>query len=131
MTDWSQFVAYDCRYCNEGCINRKDATWTQVRECKGCHRAVALDLRDDLVDERAIQSTASEAKGETARPGAQRSEHPGPERERQSRSAPERPAGSDPSRVDPEGRAHPPNPEGDGGNDNGVTRATDSRTQPR
>ena len=51
MTDWSQFVAYDCHYCNEGCINRKNATWTQVRECKGCHQAVVLDLREDLAIE--------------------------------------------------------------------------------
>jgi hypothetical protein len=131
MTDWSQFVAYDCRYCNEGCINRKDANCAQVGACKGCHRAASLDLRDNLLDERSLQSTASEAKGAPARPGAQRSEHPGPERERQSRSAPTRAAGSDPSRVDPEGRAHPPNPEGDGGNENGVTQPTDSPAKPR
>jgi hypothetical protein len=131
MTDWSQFVAYDCRYCNEGCINRVDASCAQANACRGCHRVAPLDPRDDHLEDLPPQPTASEPKGAPARPGAQRSEHPGTERERQSRSAPARLAGSDPLRVDPEGRAHPPNPEGEGGDENCVTRSTDRTAQPR
>lgn len=58
--------------------------------------------------------TTSEGTGELVRPETQRSEHPGTEDERQSHSAPARPAGSAPSWVDPEARAFPPNPEGEG-----------------
>jgi len=132
MTEWSRYLAYECRNpeCQENCINPRDAACTRERECRSCHRVPSLDSQESRTY-RLEEPTASEPKGAPARPGAQRSEHPGPERERQSRSAPERPAGSDPSRVDPEGRAHPPNPEGDGGNENGVTRVTDSTAQPR
>ena len=132
MTDWSQFVAYECRNpeCQENCINPRDATCARERECRSCHGIPSLDSEESKTC-RPQEATASEPTGAPARPGAQPSEHPGPERERQSRSAPTRQAGSDPSRVDPEGRAHPPNPEGDGGNDDGVTRSTDSTAQPR
>jgi hypothetical protein len=34
-------------------------------------------------------------------------------------------------RVDPEGRAHPPNPEGEGGDENSITQSTDRTAQPR
>jgi len=131
MTDWSQYLAYQCRhsFCEADCINPVDASCTQARECQICHRLPSTFVLED--EPNAKEPTASEPKGAPARPGAQRSEHPGPERERQSRSAPSRPAGSDPLRVDPEGRAHPPNPEGDGGNENSVTRATDSPAKPR
>ena len=128
MTEWSEFVFYECRnkYCQENCINHVDHQRTQLKVCREC-----LDTWEPVVDDLPRithhlpdQSTASEPEGAPARPGAQRSEHPGPERERQSRSAPARPAGSDPPRVDPEGRAHPPNPEGEGGNENADTWPT-------
>ena len=133
MTVWEDYLVYRCRFlgCRDNCINHIDALVTHLRVCRDCHRTRDTDHLSKDTEHLPEHLTTSEAKGAPARPGAQRSEHPGPERERQSRSAPERPAGSDPSRVDPEGRAHPPNPEGDGGNENGVTRATDSTTQPR
>jgi hypothetical protein len=109
----------------------RDAHHPRANEYRVRHRNAVPDGRDDSVEEEPRQSTASEPKGAPARPGAQRSEHPGTERERQSRSAPARLAGSDPSRVDPEGRAHPPNPEGEGGDENCVTRPTDRTAQPR
>ena len=121
MTHWESYREYQCRICQEHCINRFDESVTKARECRSCHSVPTLEDAPDT----------SEGEGEPAGPAAQRSEQPGPERERQSRSAPSRPAGSDPLRVDPEGRAHPPNPEGDGGNENSVTRATDSPAKPR
>lgn len=101
-----------------------------------------LDVRGDHLPEWAqgldpsATSTTSEGEGEPARPAAQpersssrqsaqrseqtaptrgaSGEQPEPDRERPERSAPARPAGSAPSRGDPEARAHPPNPQGEG-----------------
>lgn len=98
-----------------------------------------LDLSD--------QTTASEVEGEPARPAAQperswsrqppqrseeaaptasaSGEQPEPDRERSERSAPARSAGSAPLRGDPEDRAHPPNPCGEGA-PNGDAHHTES-----
>ncbi|WP_136688355.1 hypothetical protein [Halorhabdus amylolytica] len=107
MTDWSQFVRYFCACCGEECINHVDAVTTENTLCRTCSDVLGVS--------RGWIAVTSEGEGEPAGPEAQRSEHPGPDRERQSRSAPARQTGSAPSRGDPEARAHPPNPEGEGG----------------
>lgn len=107
MTDWSQFVRYFCACCGEECINHADAVTTENTLCRTCSDVFGFSRGDP--------TATSEGEGESAGPKAQRSECPGPDRERQSRSAPARQTGSAPSRGDPEARAHPPNPEGEGG----------------
>ena len=115
MTEWSHYVQYRCRHrdCQAECINHLDASCTHYKECRDCHQSLSAELRprsDHLPD----TAVTSEGEGESARPAAQRSEQPGTSAERPEAVAPTRPAGSDPSRVDPEARAPPPNPEGEG-----------------
>lgn len=123
--DWTEYVAYSCRRpaCQDQCINRADSPYAQTKTCRACYPGVdpdELNPRSKHLPKWAQgldpsdQTTASEGEGEPARPAAQRSEQPEPERERPERSAPARPAGSAPSRGDPEARAHPPNPQGEG-----------------
>jgi hypothetical protein len=96
MVEWSEYVRYRCRYCQDECINHADAAVTADQICRPCNCVPDL-------------ATASEGTGAEARPEAQRSEHPGPARERQSRGVPERPAGSGGLwPPEPEARAQPP-----------------------
>lgn len=39
MTDWSQYVFYECRHyqCQENCINRVDSPATRTKQCWGCY----------------------------------------------------------------------------------------------
>jgi hypothetical protein len=74
---------------------------------------------DPITSHLPATAVKSEGEGESARPAAQRSEQPGTSAERPEAVAPTRPTGSDPSRVDPEARAPPPNPEGEGNLDSG------------
>jgi len=117
VTDWSSYVAYWCPTCHSNCINREDHPATQANRCKDCFDVPSID-------------NTSEGAGELVRPEAQRSEHPGTEVERQSTSEPARPAGSDPSRVDPEARTFSPNPAGEGNRQRDVQDDTDHVAQP-
>ena len=40
MTEWSHFVAYECRHrsCQENCINRVDSPPAQTKQCRRCYR---------------------------------------------------------------------------------------------
>ena len=125
MTDWSSYTQYFCSHCHEECINHADSLPAQRHRCKSC---ILLEL--DNTPETGDALTTSEGTGELVRPEAQRSEHPGTVGERQSPSAPARPTGSAPSRGDPEARAFPPNPEGEGNpnSDTLASRRTDARS---
>jgi len=98
VTYWEAYEAYRCRECRTNCINRFDDSATKARKCRLCHDVPALN--------EASEPTISEGEGEPARPAAQRSEQPGTSAERPEAVAPARPAGSTPSRGDPEARAH-------------------------
>jgi len=115
MTQWSHHVRYSCRHtdCQAECINHLDASCTHYKQCRDCYQSHRVGLRprtDHLPD----QPIESEGERETACPAAQRSEQPGPTAERSEAVVPSRPTGSAPSRGDPEARAPPPNPEGEG-----------------
>ncbi|MXR51123.1 hypothetical protein GRX03_05815 [Halovenus sp. WSH3] len=139
--DWTNYAAYHCRFprCNDPCLNRVDSPYSLTKTCRACFAESDLDdldVRGDHLPEwaksldPADQTTASEGEGEPARPAAQPAgEQPEPDRERPERAAPTRPAGSAPLRGDPEARAHPPNPVGEG-DFHGDTHQPESEDRP-
>ena len=110
MTEWSEYRHYQCRKCDEICINHLDLDRTRLDLCNGCYQEYYRDEILEQVDEYLKQqpapaaATSERAKGaapshggptdrESARPraerrGQSRRESPaeGPERETAVRS---------------------------------------------